>query len=194
MENPATASWGLSLSDQDFAALKGGCKIRDMDDKWAFIARTDQELLDELSAKETATTYEKPTEDIMSDEELVEELEMVEEEEEEERTEKARPARVVTEEDMAQGGNISIRRTWTNTEFYRLILTVQPSEGGFSRKVEAITWEQRQGGVVSQEQAKVDVVLLCRSHLDCDLAAAPDYETEQFSALQSTPVAADSTA
>lgn len=139
-----------------------------MDDKWAFLARTDQELSDEL-----AGTYE----------ELSAELEM-EEAGEEERTEKAPPARVVTEEDMAQGGNISIRRTWTNTEHYRLILTVQPSEGGTIRKIKAITWEQHKDNLISEEEAKVDVVLLCRSHLECDLAAAPENDTLQFSALK----------
>lgn len=188
MENPATASWGLSLSDQDFKALKGGCKIRDLDDKWAFLARTDQELSDELSAEAISATRQVSTDDVMTDEELSAELEMEEEEEEEERTDKAPPARIVTEEDMAQGGNISIRRTWTNTEHYRLGLTVQPGEGGTIRKIEAITWEQHKGHYLSEEQAKIDVVLLCRSHLECDLAAAPGHDTAVFSALQITAV------
>lgn len=37
IENPVTATWGLDLSDKDFAALKRGCRIRDMDDRWAFV-------------------------------------------------------------------------------------------------------------------------------------------------------------
>lgn len=121
---------------------------------------------------------------------LFKELEM-EEAEEEERTVKAPPARVVTEEDMAHGGYIFIRRTWTNTELYRLTLTVQPGEGGINRKIEAITWEKRQGNLMSEEQAKIEVVLLCRSQLECDLAAAPVYDTLQFSDFQ--PIDADST-
>lgn len=92
---------------------------------------------------------------------------------------------------MAHGGYISIRRTWTNTELYRLTLTVQPSEGGIDRKIEAITWEKRQGYLMSDEQAQIDVVFLCRSHLECDLAAAPVYDTLQFSYFQ--PIDADST-
>lgn len=160
-----------------------------MDDRWAFLARTDQELADELSAEAIATTDQVPTDGVMTDEELFAELEM-EEAEEEERTEKAPPARVVTEEDMAQGGNISIRRTWTNTEHYRLVLSVQPSEGGTIRKIKAITWEQHKDLLVSEEQAKTDVVLLCRSDLECDLAAAPDDDTLQFSIFQR--IAADS--
>lgn len=160
-----------------------------MDDRWAFVAMTDQELLDEVSAerKETtdeATTNEAPTVEVLTDDQLFDELEMEEPWMEEERTEKAPPARVLTAEDMAQGGFISIRRTWSNTELYRLVLTVQPSEGGISRKIEAITWEQREGHLISEDQAKMDVVLLCRSHLECDLAAAPDDDTLQFSGLQ----------
>ncbi|KAG6357314.1 hypothetical protein INS49_015192 [Diaporthe citri] len=178
IENPAAASWGLNLSEKDFAALKRGCRIRDMDDRWAFVYMTDQELLDELSAEKKATTDE-----VLTDDQLLDELEMEEPWMEEERTEKAAPARVVTEEDMAQGGYISIRRTWSNIELYRLVLTVQPSEGGISRKIEAITWEQREDHLISGEQAKMDVVLLCRSHLECDLAAAPDNDALQFSGL-----------
>ena len=34
MEEPETASWGLSISDEDFAKLKYGLWPRDMDDKW----------------------------------------------------------------------------------------------------------------------------------------------------------------
>lgn len=186
IRNPATASWGLSLSDKDFAALKRGCRIRDMDDRWAFVSMTDQELLDDLSAEKKETTdevptNEVPTEEVLTYDQLLDELKMEEPWIQEERTEKAPPARVLTEEDVAQGGYISIRRTWSNTELYRLVLTVQPSEGGISKKIEAIIWEQREDHLISGEQAKMDVVLLCRSHLECDLAAAPDNDSLRFS-------------
>lgn len=119
-------------------------------------------------------------EEVLTDDQLLDEFEMEEPWMEEERTEKAPQARVLTEEDMAQGGYIFIRRTWSNRELYRLVLTVQPSEGGISRKIEAITWEQREDHLISGEQAKIDVVLLCRSHLECDLTAAPDDDNLQF--------------
>lgn len=183
IKNSATASWGLTLSDKDFAALKRGCKIRDMDDRWAFVAMTDQELLDELSAEKKATADQVPTSEVMTDDELFDELEKEEPWMEEEWTEKAPPARALTENDMALGGYISIRRTWTDTELYRLVLAVQPGEGGVSRKIEAIIWEQREDHLISEEQAKMDCVLLCRSHLECDLAAAPHDDTLQFSGL-----------
>lgn len=188
IENPATTSWGLSLSDKDFVALKRGCRIRDMDDRWAFVSMMDQQLLDEVSAEKKVTTHEVPTnevstEEVLTDDQLFGELEMEEPWMQEERTEKAPPARVLTDDGMVQGGYISIRWTWSNTELYRLVLNVQPSEGGISRKIEAITWEQREDHLISGEQAKMDVVLLCRSHLECDLSAAPDDDNLEFSGL-----------
>jgi hypothetical protein len=44
MENPATASWGLSISDADFAKLKRGFMPWDMDDRWVIKTMTDEEL------------------------------------------------------------------------------------------------------------------------------------------------------
>lgn len=34
MREPATAPWGLSISDADFAKLRAGFEPRDQDDKW----------------------------------------------------------------------------------------------------------------------------------------------------------------
>lgn len=34
MQEPATAQWGLSVSDADFAKLKAGFEPQDQDDKW----------------------------------------------------------------------------------------------------------------------------------------------------------------
>lgn len=36
MQRPATAPWGLSISDADFGKLKSGFEPRDQDDKWRF--------------------------------------------------------------------------------------------------------------------------------------------------------------
>lgn len=154
-----------------------------MDDRWAFVAMTDQELSDELSTEKEATPEKVPTEQLMTYDEVFAELEEEESGMEEERTEKAPPARTLTVEDMTQGGYISIRRTWSNTELYRLVLAVQPGEGVITRKIEAITWEQREDHLITEEQAKMDVILLCRSHLECDFTAAPDNDTLQFSGL-----------
>jgi tetrahydromethanopterin S-methyltransferase subunit H len=175
MENPATASWGLSISDADFARLKRGVMPRDMDDKWIFKAMTDEELADEATTNGATTdeattdeaTDEATTDKELTDEELMDELLMDEEATDEALTDEATL-------DLDQGGNISIRRSWTNKELYRL--AVKPSEGGTSAKIEAITWEQNQGDRISEEQARIDAVILCRQILECDFAAAPDYD------------------
>ncbi|CZR63126.1 uncharacterized protein PAC_13023 [Phialocephala subalpina] len=172
MENPLTASWGLSISDADFAKLKRGVRPRDMDDRWIFKAMTDEELADE------ATTDKELTDEELMDEELMDEATT-----DETLTDKATL-------DLDQGGNISIRRSWTNKELYRL--AVKPSEGGTSAKIEAITWEQIQGDRISEEQAKIDAVILCKHILKCDFAAAPDYDRLLFSAFPRS-AAVDST-
>ncbi|KAI9740017.1 MAG: hypothetical protein M1818_004768 [Claussenomyces sp. TS43310] len=41
MQEPATAPWGLSISDADFERLKAGFEPQDMDDKWC-VSVTDQ--------------------------------------------------------------------------------------------------------------------------------------------------------
>ncbi|GAB1312060.1 hypothetical protein MFIFM68171_02270 [Madurella fahalii] len=192
MENPATASWGLSISDADFAKLKRGVRARDMDDRWIVKAMTDEELADEATTNRAATsgamtneatTNEALTDKELTDEELMDELLMDE----------ATTGEALTDEatlDLDQGGNISIRRSWTNKELYRL--AVKPSEGGTSAKIEAITWEQNQGDRISEEQAKIDAVILCRQILECDFAAAPDYDPLLFSAFPRS-AAVDST-
>ena len=166
MENPATASWGLSISDADFAKLKRGVRARDMDDKWVFKDMTDEELADEATTN-GATTDEATTDEPTTDDELTYEELMAE------------PTTDEATVDLDQGGNISIRRSWTNRELYRL--AVKPSEGGTSAKIEAITWEQNYGDHISEEQAKIDAVILCRHICECDFAAAPDYDTSLYS-------------
>ncbi|GJC79952.1 hypothetical protein ColLi_02790 [Colletotrichum liriopes] len=43
MPEPATAPWGLSISDADFAKLKAGLEPMDQDDKWRYAATDDSE-------------------------------------------------------------------------------------------------------------------------------------------------------
>lgn len=122
MELPATAQWGLTISDADFEKLKTGFEPQDMDDKW------------NVSASE-----------------------------------------------LDQSGNISIHisRSWTQKDFY--VLVVKPSDGVRGVKVEAITWEQDKGGIyISEDQAKKEAVLLCRSILGCGIDALPEYDPSIF--------------
>ncbi|KAL2192631.1 hypothetical protein P885DRAFT_64746 [Corynascus similis CBS 632.67] len=71
-------------------------------------------------------------------------------------------------------------------------LTDKPSEGDTSAKIEAITWEQNQGDRISEEQAKIDAVILCRQILECNFAAAPDYDPLRSPAFRRS-AAVDST-
>lgn len=69
MYNPAAASWGLSISDSNFAKLEHGLRARIIDDAWATLAMTDEELLEEAAEKETRT--EETTGRLLPDEELL---------------------------------------------------------------------------------------------------------------------------
>lgn len=167
MKSPATASWGLSISDADFAKLKRGFRARDMDDKWIFKDMTDEALAEEDLAGQ-ATTNGATTNGELTDEELTDEELMAE------------PTTDEATVNLDQGGNISIRRSWTNIELYRLV--IKPSEGGTSAKIEAITWEEDYyHRNLTEEQAKLDAVVLCRIICECDLAAAPDYDISLYS-------------
>lgn len=174
MKDPATAAWGLSISDADYAKLKRGSLARDMDDKWAFIVLPEEEqLAEEAEAKrrdladEPSAKKVEPELEEMTDEELTIAMEQdAVEEAEREAMRGKRP--------LLEGDSVSIRRSWTNTELYRLI--VRSGEDGTSARIESVTWEQDQGERISEEQAKINIVLLCRSIAECELAAAPDYD------------------
>ena len=184
IQDPATAPWGLSLSGADFAKLKRGVRARDMDDRWVFLDMTDEEVEMELSKSREAangettngaTTNGTTTNGLTANQEHSTDEDLLDED----LSDEAATAEPTV--DLDRGGNISIRRSWTNTELYRL--AIKPREGAISPKIESITWEQIQGDPVSEEQAKIDVVLLCRSIAECDLAAAPDYDSTLFSAF-----------
>lgn len=49
MEEPATAPWGLNISDADFQKLKAGFKSQDMDDKWNFVVAGPDESTGNIS-------------------------------------------------------------------------------------------------------------------------------------------------
>ena len=183
MENPGTASWGLTISDADFEKLKRGIRARDMDDRWVFKPMKDEELpvrapsnrvtIDgeplNPTAVDEATTEEELTDEALQVAEVSDQEPMVD-------STKNKPA-----SDLHQGVNISIRRSWTDRELYRL--AVKPSEGRISAKIEFVTWEQNQGDHISEEQAKIDIVILCRQIPECDFAAAPGYDHLLFSAF-----------
>ncbi|KAF2813238.1 uncharacterized protein BDZ99DRAFT_252032 [Mytilinidion resinicola] len=50
MDDPATAPWGLSISNADFEKLRAGFEPRDMDDKWA-VSATDPDQSGNISIR-----------------------------------------------------------------------------------------------------------------------------------------------
>lgn len=51
IETPATASWGLRISDSDFTKLNRGLLARSSDDRWAFLAMSDEKPVEEESQR-----------------------------------------------------------------------------------------------------------------------------------------------
>lgn len=101
MNNRATASWGMSISDADFANLERG-----LDARWIFHAMPDKELSNTKRTNRTlanGTTAREAT----TDEELTVD---------EATTDEARFELVIVQ------GHISIRRSWSNGERYRLCI------------------------------------------------------------------------
>ena len=83
--------------------------------------------------------------------------------------------------DLDQNGKISVHiiRSWLRKEDYRL--AVKPSDGTSGVKVEGITWERTKNGYyVSEEQAKKEAAMLCRSILACDIDALPEYSSSEM--------------
>ncbi|ROW07145.1 hypothetical protein VPNG_07312 [Cytospora leucostoma] len=64
-----------------------------------------------------------------------------------------------------------------------ILIAVKPREGGTSAKIETLVWGQDRIGGMTEEQAKIDVVVLCRSIAECDLDAAPDYHPFLYSGI-----------
>jgi hypothetical protein len=91
IEKPKTASWDLSISDADFAKFRRGNVIRDLDDKWAFVPLTPQDLANQLigyfgttggdsigdwAVADNVPTNELPTDEESTDAESVDEESM----------------------------------------------------------------------------------------------------------------------
>lgn len=184
MENPATASWGLSISDSDFAKLKRGLLARSSDDRWAFLAMSDEELVEEEAQRWAPERRPSTPEDELTEEEqnrrdeaLFEEMEREELERDEKDAEWEAAADLIH---LDVRCNVSIRYAWSNTEWWRLVVKSRSAADGDAgtAKIETITWGQNRhdGKHTTEEQAKIDVVLKCRAWLGCDIDAAPDYD------------------
>lgn len=184
IENPVTASWGLSISDSDFAKLKRGLLARSSDDRWAFLAMSDEELVEEEAQRWAPERRPSMPEDELTEEEqnrrdeaLCELMERQELERDKRHAEWEAAADLIH---LDVRYNISIRYAWSNTEWWRLVVKSRSAADGDagSAKIETITWGQKRHDEkhTTEEQAKIDVVLKCRAWLGCDIDAAPDYD------------------
>ena len=83
----------------------------------------------------------------------------------------------ITDAPDAQG-NMTIHwyRSWGHVEYYKVFVEVQDlgqAKGNDWAKLSNITWEKIAGGLeVVEEEAKGDVVDLCRGFVGCELEAA----------------------
>lgn len=123
MQKPATAPWGLSISETDFEKLTAGFEPQDQDDKWRVVVSP-----------------------------------------------------------LGENGIISVHFSRTGTGIPHYIFFIRPSDvGGSGATIEAITWEQNKGGIyISEEMAKMTVVTISRSLLECDYDVLPLYNTDDI--------------
>lgn len=113
MDDPATGTWNLSISESDLDKLKAGYLSQGMEEKWDF----------------------------------------------------------KTEEADAHGRiTLRVSRSWTGIEHYLLHLET----GGRGPKIHSITWSQNVGDIrLTEEQAKINAVILCRCWLGCVFLEVP---------------------
>lgn len=190
IKNPATVSWGLDISDADFERLKNGFQPRNMDHKWQIRAKTDDELAQEAKADEETAKKAGEAEDgveLESDSDGVSDSEVDNHEVPTaddgvlEGNDHGVPENTATS-GLNQHVNISIRRSWTRRELYRLV--VKPREGIASPRIATVIWEWDDTYRNSGEQVKIDVAMLCRDFLNCELGAVPQYAGWQFSTMR----------
>jgi hypothetical protein len=72
--------------------------------------------------------------------------------------------------------SITVTRAGTGRKHYTLHIKLRDRASGV--KVESFTWEQNQGGVyISEDQGKINAVILLRGILDCEFGKLPDYDS-----------------
>jgi hypothetical protein len=72
---------------------------------------------------------------------------------------------------------IHVQRSWTGIELYAI--HVRPAHDGEPTRIIAITWEQNKNGIlITEEQAKIEVTILTRSSLGCVFEQLPDYDMD----------------
>lgn len=87
-------------------------------------------------------------------------------------------------EDSDENGNISVHiiRNWLQEDCYILHTVPKPSnDDGTSAKIQGITWEGNKAELqCSEEQAKIEAVMLCRGWLHCEFENLPHCPASMF--------------
>lgn len=151
IKDPVTASWGLRISDSDFAKLKRGLLARSSDDRWAFLAMSDEELVREQAQRWAPEcrpgTPSTPEDELTQEERNRRDRAFFEEMEREERERDEKDAEWEAAADLVHLDvrcNIFIRRAWSKTEWCRLVVKSRSAADGdaVTAEIEAITWDK----------------------------------------------------
>ena len=160
MENPASASWSLRISQADYDRLKVGFNPQDMEDKW----RVTSEIMlrTHIVGRPNRTAQTGPFPGVRVSPGL-----MV-----------VRLVRSWTGSEMYVLGVRSV----TGGSGERVTSSSAASDRGGGGIIEAITWDQRSNPslFISEHQAKIDITLLCRGLLGCEFEAQPAYDGDQL--------------
>lgn len=93
----------------------------------------------------------------------------------------------VDEPDVSGVITIHIKRSWTGIELYAMHIKPKTGQSDSSEAsgdndpttIIAITWEQNKNGIlITEEQAKIEVTILTRNLLDCDFDQLPFYDND----------------
>jgi len=153
MKEPATAPWGLPISNADLEKLKAGFQPQDQDDKWLVsttqIGNADLEQLkaglepqDKDEKWPVSATYQPISIHVTRSATGIELYVL----------------------------HIIVKPSDNNS-----------SNSDNKIKIAAITWEQNKGGIhISEEQGKKEVVIITRGILGCDFDALPEYDVSDL--------------
>lgn len=168
-ENPVKVSWDLRFSNADFAKLKCSIIPRDIDHKWQIRLMTYQEVLDEevTNRVTAAMTRDEPPVEGDSNQRRSRGWPCAE------KVMRNKPPLKDEELHLYKGGNTSIRRSWSSKQEL-CTLTAKPNKDSTNAKIGIITWEKSQLRHISEEQAEIGGVLICRQKFECELAATSD--------------------
>lgn len=160
VDNPISAAWDLRISQADVDRLRAGFNAEDTNEKWLVTSET--VLRTHIVGRPNRMAQAGPFPGV-----------------------------------HVSPGLMVVRISQNSTGKEVFTLGVRPITGGSGERVtsssaasgqggggiiEAITWNSRPQPTraVSEHQAKIDITILCRSILRCDLEAQPDYNHDML--------------